>query len=101
MAAVATRKLHKAAVMGASRSARSCALIAPWIGRTAPASRPNAGQPSRPAIVRAPARPGACARTIVAAPATTVAVPSTAATPAGFAWTPSQPVVSSTSEASI
>ena len=112
-----------AAANGASRSARSCALIAPWTGSTAPPSTANANQPSRaPAAagVAGPALPGPprpaarrwtpavtvtgigpCDLTTRAAPASTASTPSTAAASGSAAGTPSNPYESITSEASI
>jgi hypothetical protein len=101
MAAVATRNESAPTASGASRSARSSALTAPWMGRAAPASRPSASQPTpAPGRTRA-AEPSAWARTIMAAPVSTATAPASSMTPSESGSTPSQPKPSSASEASI
>ena len=77
MPVVATTKDTAPAAIGASRSVRSWALIAPWIGSAAPAATASASQPVRSRTARVTASAPAWVRTITAAPATTATAPAT------------------------
>jgi len=98
MPAAATTNETAPAAIGASRSLRSWALIAPCTGSAAPAARASASPATRGPI--APRRPPSV-RTIAATATITAAAPTTCATPGTSRATPSQPKPSRASEASI
>jgi hypothetical protein len=101
MPAVATTNDNAPTAIGASRSACSWALIAPWIGSAAPASTASVNHPPRSRSTLASAPRSAWARTISPAPSSTAAPPSACVGRGGCVSTPSQPKPSSASDASI